>query len=110
MLVYSLCLRFGRSDNRYMSVILIYGGEGERLAPRPRAWTTVEEPPKAPACLCRSCPLWCRLLRHELEIGNRDLVVPLDQKSELALGEIAARLDKGIEHFPLVANAHLLHQ
>src|ERR1039457_2145262 len=54
--------------------------------------------------------LGCLSLRQELEIGNRDLVVALDQKSELALGEIAARLRERIEHFPLVAHARLLHQ
>src|ERR1035441_5241213 len=50
------------------------------------------------------------LLRQELEIGNRDLVAALDEKSKLALGEIAARLRKSIEHFPLVAHARPLHQ
>src|ERR1035438_865682 len=54
--------------------------------------------------------LGCLSLRQELEIGNRDLVVALDEKSELALGEIAARLRKSIEHFPFVAHARLLHQ
>src|ERR1035438_194267 len=54
--------------------------------------------------------LGCLSLRQELEIGNRDLVAALDEKSELALGEIAAGLRKSIEHFPLVAHARLLHQ
>src|ERR1035438_6491499 len=54
--------------------------------------------------------LGCLSLRQELEIGYRDLVVALDEKSELALGEIAARLRKCIEHFPLVAHARFLHQ